>query len=74
LLAKNRLSLKKHAICKESVARTLIGQPEGRGAELLNDLTANDTGFGAHELLRPREAFGLLTEAERGRWSGEPAV
>jgi RimJ/RimL family protein N-acetyltransferase len=23
----------------------LIGQPEGKRAELLNDLTANDTGF-----------------------------
>jgi hypothetical protein len=30
-------------------------------------------GFGANELQRLREGFGLLTDAELRKWSGEPA-
>jgi hypothetical protein len=37
------------------------------------EIRASLSGFGPNELQRLREEFGLLTDAELGRWSGEPA-
>ena len=53
-----------------------MAHPRGKGWHLVRyseEVRAYLPGFGAKGLERLREAFGLLTDAELERWSGEPA-
>ena len=64
MLAKNRLSLKKHAICKESVARTIGGTPDYYYGYY--GYPYDDASYDASPVYDYRYWYGLATADQTG--------